>query len=115
MVLEQEKITTKTPHLELYIAAFGEAARQKAFSIMDMLCTAGIKTEIDLENRSFKSQFKQANTKKAQYVCIIGEDELEKQVCQLKDMKAREQKTIKIKDLKETLLNLLRNKAIDHH
>ncbi|MFC1478946.1 histidine--tRNA ligase, partial [Candidatus Margulisiibacteriota bacterium] len=80
MVLEQQEVM---PDFEssrpfVYFITMREVARRKAFVFRNKLCDLNIRSEIDLEDRSFKSQFKRANDLKAVYVCIIGEEELEK-------------------------------------
>lgn len=53
-----------------------------------------INTEIYLNNKKLKAKFKYADKLEIPYVIVIGEDEIEKQVVKLKDMKTGEEKEI---------------------
>lgn len=72
------------PHL--YIVTSGEEARKKALVISNKLRENGIFCEIDLLNRSVKSQMKEANKYKAKYVAVIGEDEIKTNEVKIKRM-----------------------------
>jgi histidyl-tRNA synthetase len=72
------------PHL--YIVTSGEEARKKALVISNKLRENGIFCEIDLLNRSVKSQMKEANRYKAKYVAVIGDDEIKTNEVKIKRM-----------------------------
>ena len=59
-----------------------------------------VNTEIYLNNKKLKAKFKYADKLEIPYVIVIGEDEIEKQVVKLKDMKTGEEKEIKIEEIK---------------
>lgn len=72
------------PHI--YIVTSGEEARKKALVISNKLRENGIYCEIDLLNRSIKSQMKEANRFNAKYVAVIGEDEIKTNEVKIKRM-----------------------------
>ena len=72
------------PHL--YIVTSGEEARKKALVISHKLRENGIYCEIDLLNRSIKSQMKEANKYKAKYVAVVGENEITTNEVKIKRM-----------------------------
>jgi len=74
----------ENPHL--YIVTSGEEARKKALVISNKLRENGIYCEIDLLNRSIKSQMKEANKYKAKYVAVIGENEIATNEVKIKRM-----------------------------
>ena len=58
-----------------------------------------INTEIYLNNKKLKAKFKYADKLEIPYVIVIGEDEIEKQVVKLKDMKTGEEKEIPLNEI----------------
>ena len=85
-----------TPHL--YIAALGEAAKAKAFLWRFELGLAGIMTEMELGQKSLKSQMKQADRAGAAYVLILGENEIKRNKAQLRNMQTKVQETVPLAD-----------------
>jgi histidyl-tRNA synthetase len=95
-----------TPHL--YIATLGEAAKAKAFQWRFELGLAGIMTEMELGQKSLKSQMKQANRAGAAYVLIIGENEIKRNEVQLRNMQTKIQETVSLADAVSTLKKKLK-------
>ncbi len=56
------------------------------FSILNKLRTSGIKASMNFEAKSFKSQMREANNKKARYALIIGENEAKSGKISVKNM-----------------------------
>jgi histidyl-tRNA synthetase len=71
---------------KVYFIALNDEAKDTAFGIMTKLRKKGISCETDLLGRSMKAQMREANKLNAEYVCIIGEDELHKSRATLKKM-----------------------------
>jgi histidyl-tRNA synthetase len=61
------------------------------------------------------SQFKKAAKKKAHYALIVGEEELQRGVAQLKDLEKQEQKEISLENLEEELDSLFGEDEHEHH
>ena len=72
--------------------------------VANVLRNNGINTEIYLNNKKLKAKFKYADKLKIPYVIVIGEDEIEKRVIKLKDMKTGEEKEINLDNLDELKL-----------
>ncbi len=70
----------------IYVAGIDENTRAKAFEIVNGLRLNGICAECDHMGRSLKAQFKYADKLGAEYVAVIGGDELSKGACTLKKM-----------------------------
>jgi histidyl-tRNA synthetase len=85
------------PHL--YIVTSGEDARKKAIVISNKLRENGIYCEIDLLNRSVKSQMKEANKYKAKYVVVIGETEIKTKEVRIKRMNDGSESGIKLDEI----------------
>ena len=67
--------------------------------VANTLRNNGVNTEIYLNNKKLKAKFKYANKLEIPYVIVIGEDEIEKQIVKLKDMKTGEEKEIPLKEI----------------
>lgn len=89
ILLLLENIGVKIPRddtVRLYIAPMGEEAEEKAFVLTDKLRKAGVITETDHMGRGIKAQFKYADKIGAEYVGVIGSDELSHGEIKLKKM-----------------------------
>ena len=69
-----------------YLAGLDDACREKAFGLCVKLRAAGIAAETDHMKRSVKAQFKYADKIGAKYVAVIGGNELETGVMNVKCM-----------------------------
>ncbi len=70
----------------IYIAGMDSESRKKAFAITAKLRGQGVNAECDLMERSVKAQFKYADKLGAEYVAVIGENELRSGTVNLKKM-----------------------------
>ncbi len=95
---------------EVYIAALGEEANQKAFDILRQIRLRGIRSEMSYSDQRFvpkkslKSQMKKAGRYGVSYTLIIGDNELRNGKVILRDMKKAEQEEIDIEDIVEALV-----------
>ena len=80
----------------LYIAPLGEEAAFKATVLCEKLRSEGIACETDVTGRSAKAQLKYADKSGHTFVAVIGTDELEKGVCELKNLRTGEKSEINI-------------------
>jgi histidyl-tRNA synthetase len=71
------------------------------------LGTAGFWVEMDFNDRSLKAQMKRADRLGAEQVLIVGDAELEKGRAVLRNMNTKEQKTLALDGLLDTLKNQL--------
>ena len=71
---------------KLYIVPIGEKANQYANKLAFELRKEEIYVEKDICQRSIKAQFKHADKLNAEYVITIGDDELNNNMAQLKNM-----------------------------
>jgi histidyl-tRNA synthetase len=82
------------PRPALFLAALGTEPSRHAFLLMAELQRRGIHVEMDYEGKSLKSQLRRADKLRARFVLILGEDELKRQVAQLRDMDASTQEEV---------------------
>jgi histidyl-tRNA synthetase len=109
-LLSLAQLHTKTHSPEVFIAVLGASARKPGLTLQKSLRYAGIRTEIEYQGRSLKSQMKKAGKIGVSYVIIIGEDELQKGIVVLRNMAESSQDEIVITDVVNTLVKVLRNK-----
>jgi len=104
LVLESLGIALPQPTLcDAYVCPLGEKAAVEAFCITKRLREDGVKADCDHMGRSLKAQLKFAGKLGAKYVVIIGDDELAKGECVVRDMKKSEEKTVSIRELNQTI------------
>ncbi|SFP26869.1 histidyl-tRNA synthetase [Geopseudomonas sagittaria] len=83
--------------VDVYVAAFGEAAELAALTLSEQLRDAvpGLRLAVNAGAGSFKSQLKKADKSGALFALILGEDELAQRVVALKPLRGEgQQQTI---------------------
>lgn len=83
----------------VYLAGMDKDCRQKAFEMATTLRKAGIFAEIDHMERSIKAQFKYADKIGAQYVAVIGGNELAEGKANVKCMATGESESVAFADM----------------
>ena len=68
------------------------------FETLFKLREKGIKSAMNFESKSFKSQMREADSRNARYAVIIGENELKNNTVSVKNMKDGSQKEVKLED-----------------
>ena len=95
----EQRITPPKP--QLFIAAIGAEAADRAFVLMSQLQVAGVRVEMDYLGKSLKAQMRRANKLNADFTLIIGEEELETGQAQLKNMSDSSQSLVDLEALVE--------------
>ncbi|MCK4503271.1 MAG: histidine--tRNA ligase, partial [Desulfuromonadales bacterium] len=93
----EAKIAAAVP--QLFIAAIGAEAADRAFVLMSQLQAAGVRAEMDYLGKSLKAQMRRANKLNSAFTLILGEDELQSGQAQLKNMADSSQTTVALDDL----------------
>lgn len=93
--------------IDLFIAALGRDAREKALEWVKALRQSGVSVEISFENKSLKAQMKQADRAGASYTLIIGETEMEEEEVVLRNMDTKDQVKVNFDDVVEHIENIL--------
>lgn len=94
--------------LDVFVTVLGESARQPAISLQKELRSAGIRAEIEYQQRSLKSQMKKAGKLGVAYAVLLGEDEIEKGMAVLRDMGESSQEDVEMTRLVDRIVELLR-------
>ncbi|RFU62757.1 histidine--tRNA ligase [Bacillus sp. V59.32b] len=90
--LEAEKVELPiSTKIDCYLVSLGEAAKDYTVKLAYQLRNAGFTVEKDYLDRKAKAQFKSADRHKARYVAILGDDELEQEKINVKDMETGNQ------------------------
>ncbi len=76
----------------VYLAFLGEEAKKRGMNLVRILRREQIECLVEYKERSLKSQMSRANKLGADWVLIIGEEEVRKERYQLKNMASGEQK-----------------------
>ena len=104
LLMEEEGIEIpKADKCDLFIAAMGENAKLKALSLAKELRNKGFDVIIDVCERGLKAQLKYADRLGARYCAVIGDNELEKGVAALRDMKNSTQEDVEFDKLENIL------------
>ena len=91
------------PGIDVYLASVGEESISRILEVSHLLRRKDISAEIGLEGRSLKSQMRAANKLEAKYVIIMGDDEIEKGVVTLRDMRDGQQETVDVQMVMSTI------------
>ena len=90
--------------LGVFFVTLAPEARTLAMSLASALRAEGVPCDLDYAGRSAKGQFRQADRSGAAFAAIIGEEELARGVCTLRDMGSGEERAIPVADGTKELL-----------
>lgn len=102
-----QKIETDT--ISVFVAAIGDAAKAEAYNILRDLRENGIPSDMDYCSKSLKAQMRYAQRRKANFVVMLGDDELKEGVAVIKNMNNSEQQKVKRNELLEVIRGYLAN------
>jgi histidyl-tRNA synthetase len=88
---------------DVFLAALGSKSQTLAFEWMCALGRDGLMAEMDLGNKSLKSQMKRADRLGAANVLIVGDNELKEGTAILRNMETKEQESISLENIVEDL------------
>ena len=80
---------------------------KESLKLADTIRNYGYKVEVEMKDKKIKKALDYANKKNIPYVIILGEDEVQKQELNLKNMFTKEQTTLSFKSL-DNLKNILK-------
>ena len=107
MVLQKFKLFPKdiNNHVHVLIANFGSNTTLICNSILKKLRDKGVKSEFYPDDSKLRKQLSYANSKKIEYVVLLGEEEFENGEFVLKDMNKGTQDNYKISELESVILS----------
>ncbi|MBQ6569639.1 MAG: histidine--tRNA ligase [Clostridia bacterium] len=98
----------------IYLAPMTESAALECFSAVKTLRDEGFYAQTDVCGRGLKAQMKYANKIGAQYVAVVGEEELASGKIKLKDMESGAEKEINMADILDALYDISYDRTIGH-
>ena len=104
IVLENNENIIKD-RLDVFIIAFKETEKE-VLKVMQDLRASNISCDCDFAIKSIKNQFKSANKRNSKFALILGEDELKRNSCKLKNMDLGEEKEIPLNNINNILNNI---------
>ena len=93
-----------TSTIDAFILGFGENTNHVATTLLHDLRKAGLSADMNYTNKSFKGQLKQALRDNAQYIIIIGDDEMKKHVAAIKETTTQQQEDVDLSNVVNYLL-----------
>ncbi len=88
---------------EVYVARVDGCSEAEVFGVTSALRTSGIAAEMDHQNRSLKSQFKQADRLGARLVVVLGPDEIGAGEATVRDMSSKVEERVPLAGLAEAV------------
>lgn len=89
----------ETEGIDVYVMPLGDKARDLAMQLITVLRAQGFTCDMDYIGRGLKGQFKSADRFKAKFSIILGDDEVEKKVVNIKSNTTREQVEVALNDV----------------
>ncbi|HLS66857.1 MAG TPA: histidine--tRNA ligase [Pseudogracilibacillus sp.] len=88
-----------TDTLDCFVVALGESVQPKAVEMIQNLRLEGISVDKDYQQRKIKAQFRAADRLHAKYTIILGEEELENEIVNVREMATGEQVEVALNDI----------------
>ena len=95
----------------LFIAALGDRAQDMAFQWVQDFRMQRFRAEMDLEDRSLKSQMRRADKLGASHVLIVGDRELDEGAAVLRNMTTKEQEKVPLQGLVEFVASIIKTRT----
>lgn len=92
----------------VYLISLGQEAMKFNFSLMQKLRADSINAHMGYEVKSLKAQMRQANKAGADFVCIVGDDEISADIVCVKNMETGAEESVPAADISERFLKLLK-------
>ena len=102
IVLENNQNIVKD-RLDIFVIAFKETEKE-VLKVMQELRALNISCDYDFSVKSIKNQFKSANKRNSKFALILGEDELKRNSCKLKNMDTGEEKEIPLNEIYRNII-----------
>ena len=107
MALEEEGIELDVDKdFDLFIVTMGEQADRYAVKLLNDLRKQGVRADKDYLSRKIKGQMKQADRLNANYTIVVGDQELENDKINVKNMQTGESEEIALSEI----VNYFKNK-----
>lgn len=99
--------------LDVFVLNIGEEANAMSLQLVQAARKDGLNADRDYLNRSMKSQFKTADKKKAKVTLVIGEQEVESKMIQVRHKESGKQVEVHFDDLMTDFMGEYRKLTVD--
>ena len=111
LTLEEQDIELPVDDsLDLYLTTIGAKAREKAFILINNLRDSNIKVTMDYTDRSVGSQMKAADRMNASYTIVLGENELNDNKANIRDMKSGDEVEVQLDNIVSKIQQLVKRR-----
>lgn len=115
MLMDKQGIEIPKPSsCDLYVATMGDKAKKKAFSLIKSVRDCGLIAETDVVGRGLRPQMKYADKIGAKFSLVLGDNEIEQNSAEVKNMTTGEKTTLALDETfaeKFSVLQLTANEA----
>ena len=115
MLMDKQGIEIPKPSsCDLYVATMGDKAKEKAFSLVKSVRDCGLIAETDVVGRGLRPQMKYADKIGAKFSVVLGDNEIEQNSAEVKNMITGEKTTLALDETfadKFSVLQLTDNEA----
>lgn len=115
MLMDKQGIEIPEPSsCDLYVATMGDKAKEKAFSLIKSVRDCGLIAETDVVGRGLRPQMKYADKIGAKFSLVLGDNEIEQNSAEVKNMTTGEKTTLALDETfaeKFSILQLTANEA----
>lgn len=115
MLMDKQGIEIPKPSsCDLYVATMGDKAKEKAFSLVKSVRDCGLIAETDVVGRGLRPQMKYADKIGAKFSLVLGDNEIEQNSAEVKNMSTGEKTTLALDETfadKFAVLQLTANEA----
>ncbi|RKL68574.1 histidine--tRNA ligase [Salipaludibacillus neizhouensis] len=106
MALEVQEISLPIEEgLDAYLVTMGEQAKAVSPKLLHGLRSKGLAVDGDYIGKKMKAQMKAADRQKAEFVLLLGDDELAEDNIMVKEMATGEQKQVPLKEIAEWIIS----------
>ena len=102
MLLSLEAEGIEIPNFDkpdVYLVTLGEKAESISAELLMRLRSNALSTEFHPDKKTMKAQMKAANRSKARFVILLGDDEIEQDKFNLKNMETGEQELVNFQEM----------------
>lgn len=91
------------PRLDAFVMPRDGAAKMYAFNVMQSLRDHGLHVDMDIEDKSFKAQFKMVDRTHSRVAIMVGEQEMNDQTLSLKNIDTQETRVVSLSEASDVI------------
>lgn len=99
LLLALDENLDETEGLDIYVMPLDDVSREMSMQIVTMLRANGYRVDCDYEGRSMKAMFKTLERNDTHFALILGSNEVEKEIVQIKCIHSKEQVDVPFEEI----------------